>query len=75
LTAEGPTREEALRLLRQAWQHRLQAVAEIAPLDLSAAEYPLAPFGGTFKDNPLFDSWQEAIADFRRQAEEEGEKS
>jgi hypothetical protein len=73
LTAEGATREEALGQLRQAWQNRLRAGAEITPFEVSATEHPLAPYAGMFKDNPLFDAWQQAIADYRRQAEEEAE--
>jgi hypothetical protein len=33
----------------------------------------LAPYAGMFKDNPLFDAWQQAIADYRRQVDEEPE--
>ena len=42
LTAEGATREEALRHLRAAWQSRMSAGAEVTPLELSAPEHPLA---------------------------------
>ena len=75
LTAQGATREEALGHLRQAWQNRVSAGAEVALLDLSAAAHPLAPYAGMFKDNPLFDAWQQAIADYRCQAEEGAEGS
>jgi hypothetical protein len=73
LTAEGATREEALGQLRRALQGRLRAGAEIAPFELSATEAALAPYAGMFKDNPLFDAWQQAIEDYRRQADEEPE--
>jgi hypothetical protein len=72
MTAEGETREQALGQLRHALQQRLSAGAEIAPFDLVATEHPLAPYAGMFKDNPLFDAWQEAIAD-NRQADEASE--
>jgi predicted RNase H-like HicB family nuclease len=73
LTAEGATREEALQQLRRALQTRLSAGAEIAPLEVSAAEHPLAPYAGMFKDNPLFDAWQQAIAEYRRKVDENEE--
>jgi hypothetical protein len=28
-------------------------------------------FAGMFKDNPLYDAWQQAIVEYRRQREEE----
>lgn len=67
LTVEGATREEALQQLRQALQTRLRAGAEIATLEVSVGEHPLAPYAGMFKDNPLFDAWQQAIADYRQE--------
>ena len=73
LTAEGSTREEALGQLRQAWQKRLSAGAEIAPFELATAEHPLLRYAGMFKDNPLFAAWQQAIADNRREADDGGE--
>jgi predicted RNase H-like HicB family nuclease len=73
LTAEGATREEAMGHLRQALHVRLQSGAEIASFELSAAEHPLAPHAGMFKDNPFFDAWQRAIAN-RRQADDEQDK-
>src|SRR5690349_19395676 len=72
LTAEGATREEALGHLRQSLQNRLSAGAEIALVDLSGPANPLAPYAGMFKENPLFDAWQQAIAEYR-QADEEAE--
>ena len=71
MSAEGATREEALDHLRLAMNARLSAGAEIIPLELASPEHPLAPYAGMFKDNPLFESWQQAIADYRRQADEE----
>jgi len=74
MIAEGATREEALQQLQQALQKRLSSGAEIVPFELSSAAHPLAPYAGMFKDNPLFDAWQQAIADYR-QADEEAETS
>src|SRR5262245_38815072 len=73
LTAEGVTREEALQRLRQAVQARLSTGAEVTSLEVAAGEHPLAAYAGMFKDNPLFDAWQQAMAEYRRQVDEEPE--
>ena len=74
LTGEGATREEALHQLQRALAERLSAGAEIAPLEFPVPDHPLAPFAGMFQDNPLFDAWQEAISQTRRQADGETEE-
>jgi predicted RNase H-like HicB family nuclease len=73
LTAQGATREEALQNLRQLINGCLAEGAELVSLDVPAAEHPLAPYAGMFKDNPLFDKWQEAIAELRRKEPESPE--
>ncbi len=73
LSAEGATRDEALGHLREALDARLGTGAEIAFLDVSGVPHSLAPYAGMFRDNPLFDDWQQAIADYRQQADEQSE--
>jgi len=73
MSAEGTTREEALDHLREAVKDRLKAGAEIASLELPNSEHPLARFAGMLKDEPLFEAWQQAIADYRKQRDEEEE--
>lgn len=74
VSAQGPTREQALLNLQQELQSRLSAGAEIAPLEVPAPEHPLARFAGMFKDNPLFDEWQQAIAEYRQQVEDDPQR-
>lgn len=73
VSAEGATRELALLHLQQAVQKRLSEGAEIAPLEVPA-QHPLARYAGMFKDEPLFDEWQQAIADYRQQVEDDPER-
>jgi predicted RNase H-like HicB family nuclease len=73
VSAEGATREEALLHVQEALQTRLSEGAEIAPLEVPL-QHPLARFAGMFKDNPLFDEWQQAIADYRQQVEDDPER-
>lgn len=70
VTAHGGTRDEALENLRKAISTRLEAGAEIATVEFPS-EHRLAKFAGVFKDNPLFDEWQEAIEEYRRQRDED----
>lgn len=71
LTAEGSTRDEALGQLRSLIQDRVAAGAQIVPLDVPSEEHPLAPFAGMLKDDPMFDEWQKAIEEYRRERDQE----
>ena len=70
LSTEGATREEALQRLRQEIESRLAAGADIVSLEIPKQEHPLAPYVGMFRNNPLFAEWQQAMAEYRRQANE-----
>src|SRR5579862_6207779 len=73
LTADGSTREEALLRLRTLIEDRLGHGAQIVSLDVSGAssDHPWTRFAGIFANEPFFDEWQEAIRDYRRQADED----
>ena len=71
LTADGATPAEALARLRQLLQERLQGGSRLVSLDLSSEENPWRNMAGMFQDDPLFDDWQQAIADYRQQVEED----
>jgi predicted RNase H-like HicB family nuclease len=66
LSADAPTREEALEKLRQLLAKRIAAGAQIVPLTVSQA-HPCTNFAGMLKDDPYFDEWQGTIAELRRQ--------
>src|SRR5260370_41550586 len=66
-SAKGAKREEALARLGAKIQTRLKNGTEIVGLEVGP--HPLAEFAGMFKDDPLFDDWQKAIADYRRQVD------
>lgn len=66
LSAEGATREEVLAALRKQLRERLRSGAEVISLDVTPEPHPLARFAGMFRDDPLFESWQESIAKYRR---------
>jgi hypothetical protein len=47
--------------------------ARLVTLQVSDGENPWLKMSGMYKDDPLFDKWQQAIADYRRQIEEDPE--
>jgi hypothetical protein len=72
LSAEGASQDEALDRLRAEIRLKLSAGSSLVPLDVPPAEEnPWARVAGMFRDNPLFDAWQEAIAENRRRDDEE----
>jgi hypothetical protein len=44
---------------------RIEGGAELISLSVPAGENPRVSFAGMFKDDPLFDDWQAAIAERR----------
>lgn len=67
----GATREEALQKLRADIQSRLAHGAEVRLLDVPTANDPWQRLEGIYKDEPLFDEWQQAIAEYREQVDRE----
>ena len=65
LEAEGSTKEEALRKLRELIASRIKGGAELVSLNVPAGGNPWVSFAGMFKDDRLFDDWQAAIAERR----------
>jgi hypothetical protein len=74
LCAEGLTRDEAIARLRSLIADRLAVGAELINLDLEKAEHPLDPVPGWSLADPLLDEWQEAIATYRQQVEEDPDR-
>jgi len=68
--AEAATRDEALAQLRATLTERLRGEVELVDLDIPGTEgrrgNPWLRVAGVFKDDPLFDEWQENIAANRR---------
>jgi hypothetical protein len=72
ISAQGTTREEALARLREAIDHRMGEGSVIVPLELDTTEEnPWTAVAGMYRDEPLFDEWQEAIAEYRRTVDDE----
>lgn len=68
MEAEGGSAEEALDRLRALLEARLQGGTRIVSLGVPGEETgadPWARTAGLFKDDPLFDEWQEAVRTYR----------
>jgi hypothetical protein len=69
--AEGASREEALCKLREQIEHKLRSGVEILTLEVGTFEHPWARFAGTLKDDPLFEDWVQAMAQYRASLEDD----
>jgi hypothetical protein len=75
LSAEGGTRDEALQKLHKIIQDHMANGAELLSLEVPRTDNPWVRLEGVYKDDPLFDEWQAAIAEYRREADRDGESS
>lgn len=76
LFAEAATKDEAMDRLRDLLAKRLSGGAEMRVLKLAGDEKKSDPWEagfGMFRDNPMFDEWQEAIREYRRERDAEDE--
>jgi hypothetical protein len=71
LTGEGNTPEEALQNLRVLLQDHLAQGSKVVGLEVFPAEHPWAPFAGSLRDDPLLAQWRQAMADNRRNRDED----
>jgi len=73
-SAQGATRDEALDRLRLEIEGRIIAGAVVVPMIVGPE--PVNPWlkgAGMFRDNPLFDAWQDAINAYRRSVDQDSE--
>ncbi len=74
ITVEGTTRDEAIARLRAEIDKRMAEGATVVSLDItSVEENPWIKGAGMFRDDPQFDEWQAAIAEYRRKVDAEDE--
>jgi hypothetical protein len=65
LEAHAPTRDEAIRRLRELIECRMAAGAEVVAVPIGPAAHPLAAFAGMLKGDPSLEPWKRAMADYR----------
>ena len=70
MTVEGSTPDEALANLRDEFQRRLAAGAQLMSLHFPSTGQPLAQFAGTLDGtDPLVQAWKESMAEYRAMVE------
>ena len=72
---EADTPEAALDKMRRAIVARMAQGGRIAALDLPGGSNPWHQVFGMFRDDPLFDEWQQAISDNRRTVDNSEEEA
>lgn len=68
---EAPTREEALKKLKEKLQDRLGNGAQLVPLEVTVEPHPLAQFAGMFKDDPYFEEVLKIMTENRRKMDKD----
>ena len=69
-TAEGANCAEALSKIREQIEQRLTVNSQIVSLQVPC-ENPWLKAEGVYRGDPLFDEWQKAIEEYRRQVDED----
>jgi hypothetical protein len=69
--SSGATPDEALGRFRAEIERRIAAGAILVNLEVGAIdENPWIQCAGSLKDDPFFDAWQQEIAEYRREIDE-----
>ena len=71
LVAEGSTAADAMENLRGLIQERIDHGAEIAYLEFAEKQNPWLQLIGVYKDDPYLEDYKQAIADYRREVDED----
>ena len=74
ISAEGPTAEVAIGDLRGKTQEKLDQGDRLASLEIADGENPWLHLVGVYKDDPYLDEYKQAIADYRKQVDEDPDR-
>ncbi len=74
LSADAPTRDEAIARLRDLIADRLSLGAELISLDVEGRKNAPVPQPIWDETDPLLDEWQGAMRDYRREVEADPER-
>jgi hypothetical protein len=69
-SAEGDTPEAAVEKLKEILRSRLANGARFSVIELPGEMNPWLSGAGVLRDDPLFEDWRQAMADYRREADQ-----
>ena len=72
-SAEGPTREDAVRNAQEVVARRVAQGLEVTTIQVQPAPAPWARYAGSLRDDPLLEAFRAAVEEYRamRDAEED----
>jgi hypothetical protein len=73
LTAEGATASEAIDRLAELVKTRLDAGAKLADVSIATGTAPWKEDAGYLRGDPSYETWREAMEEYRRKMDEEAE--
>ncbi len=73
LTAEGATAEEAVDRLSERIQSRLHAGAKLTELSVATGAGAWKQDAGWLRDDPLYQPWRDAMAEYRHELDQDPE--
>jgi predicted RNase H-like HicB family nuclease len=74
LVAQGATPEDAIEKLRRAIQTRIDHGARIAYLEFAEPPNPWLSLIGAYKGDPFLDEYKQAMADYRKQVDDDPDR-
>jgi predicted RNase H-like HicB family nuclease len=74
LVAQAATPEDAIEKLRKAIQARIDQGAWIAYLEFAEPPNPWLRLIGAYKGDPYLDEYKKAVADYRKQVDEDPDR-
>jgi hypothetical protein len=74
LIGEGSTPEAAMDKLREAIQTRIDQGAKIAYVELEEVQNPWLQLVGVYKDDPYLNDYLQALADYRKQVDDDPDR-
>lgn len=71
LAAEGASEEEAVEKVRELLAAKIAAGSRLVSVEVPVSNHSWAPWVGMFKDDELSQEWQRAMAERRKQIDED----
>jgi hypothetical protein len=71
LSAEGSTAVEAVEKLRELLASRIAQGSRVVTIEVPGDGNPWAQMAGVYRNEPMFDEWRQAMAEYRQKIEDD----